>query len=116
MDAKKRWHALILPVLVVGIIVLGYFVFTEQYVFALISLVLIMVPVKVRKRLGHMGPRQALFAMHMACNTAFMTALLLLIFHIRIFWLVPLAHVSYVGMVITGASLIVQSKKRELSL
>ncbi len=111
MYPKSRINTLCLALLPFFVLLVGYFLFTSRPLYALISLVGIMGCVKMRVRMGYRGPRKILFAAHMACTFTFVIALILLLvtgpsMHL---WVRSLSHISFFGMVVTGALLIRQS-------
>jgi uncharacterized membrane protein len=114
MTPKPWLNTLCVVSLPFSVLLVGYFLFTGEYLYTFISLVFILVAVRLRVFMGYRGPRQSLFAVHLATTVSFVAALLLLIAGIDAIWIRPLSHVSFVGMVITGALLIAQTWKSVL--
>jgi hypothetical protein len=87
----------------------AFLLFTGQYAWTLLPLALAFSMVRTRKYMGYRGPRQAVFASHMALTSAFVVALLLVIFVTETLWARSLVQVAFLGAALTGILLIRQS-------
>jgi len=109
MRSKTRLNVLCLALTpLFGLLALS-FLATHQYGYSLLSLLGIVACMETRVRLGYRSPRGALFAMHLACASALVLALVLLMLDAKPLWSAPLALVAFVGMAISGGLLIRRS-------
>jgi len=106
MRTKTRLNALCLALTPLFGLASLYFLGVHHYAYSLLALLGIVACMETRVRLGYRSRRGAFFAMHLACASALVAALLLLIAHSLSVWAYPLAVASFIGMAATGAVLI----------
>lgn len=114
MKAKDRANAacvLIAPVLAA---VSAYFLYSDRFALALIAILGSVVCMETRVRMGYRGPRQVIFAAHLALSVAYLAALISLLIGMHALWLTPLAWFSFLGMAVSGALLLRQSWNRAI--
>lgn len=89
----------------------GYFLFVHSYGLSLIFILGTVCCMELRVRAGYRGPRKIVFPMHIAFSTGYLVGLIACLSLPYALWPLPLAWLSYIGMVCTGIVLIRQSKK-----
>jgi len=108
MTAKSALNAICIALLPFLLLFSGFFLVTDQFLFSLIALLVIVVCMETRVRMGYRGARGVTFYLHLACSAALLVLLVLFIQDIWL-WLVPVAYAAFVGMLISGFRLIRKS-------
>jgi len=109
MPSKTRLNALCLALTPILGLAAIYLLATHRYGWALLALFGIVACMETRVRLGYRSIRGAVFAAHLACASALVVALILLIMDVQPLWSHPLAVVAFIGMAASGAVLIRRS-------
>lgn len=106
MPTKSALNAACLTFLPIFVLLSGYFLFSAQYLYSLVSLAGIVVCVRTRLFMGYRGTRGIVFRVHLACSGALLALLAALWLAPAYVWLAPLAYAAFISMVATGIALV----------
>jgi hypothetical protein len=82
-----------------------FFMFAGEYRLSLAALVLVVLCMEMRVRLGYRLPRGSMFWSHIAFAVPLFCALAMLGFYTQSTWLAVLAPVLFAGLLVTGGAL-----------
>lgn len=105
MTAKSAMNALCIALLPILLLFSGFFLITNQFLYSLIALLVIVACMETRVHMGYRGTRGMTFYLHLVCSVVLLVLLTLFIKGLWL-WLVPVAYAAFVGMLISGFRLI----------